>query len=133
MDYVGVLAESWEFQGKQWVFNLKKNARFHDGSLFTAKDVIYSFQRILNDKKSPQRYALVDIVEMKPADDHILIMTTKTPTAVMLDRLTNRFIFSKAAGDKYGSDVDQYPTGTGPYKFVSWQRDGQLVLTRNDD
>src|SRR5262245_65440573 len=70
---------------------------------------------------------------MKPADDHTLIMTTKTPTAVMLDRLTNRFIFSKAAGDKYGSDVDQYPTGTGPYKFVSWQRDGQLVLTRNDD
>ena len=53
MDYVGVLAESWEFQGKQWVFNLKKNARFHDGSLFTAKDVIYSFQRILNDKKKP--------------------------------------------------------------------------------
>ena len=79
MDYVGVLAESWEFQGKQWVFNLKKNARFHDGSLFTAKDVIYSFQRILNDKKSPQRYALTDIVEMKPADDHTLVMTTKTP------------------------------------------------------
>lgn len=133
MDYVGVLAESWEFQGKQWIFNLKKNARFHDGSLFTAKDVIYSFQRILNDKKSPQRYALTDIVEMKPADDHTLIMTTKTPTAVMLDRLTNRFIFSKTAADKYGSDVDQHPTGTGPYKFVSWQRDGQLVLTRNDD
>jgi len=60
-------------------------------------------------------------------------MTTKEPTAVMIERLTNRNILSKTAADKYGSDIDQYPTGTGPYKFVSWQRDGQLVLTRNDD
>jgi peptide/nickel transport system substrate-binding protein len=47
--------------------------------------------------------------------------------------LTNRNILGKAAADKYGNDVLQHPTGTGPYKFVSWQRDGQLVLTRNDD
>lgn len=133
MDYVGVLAESWEFQGKKWVFNLKKGVHFHDGSPFTAKDVIHSFQKILNHKKSPQRYALTDITEMNAADDHTLVLTTKMPTAVMLDRLTNRFIHSKAAADKYGSDVDRHPTGTGPYKFVSWQRDGQLVLTRNDD
>ena len=36
-NYFGVLAESWEFQGKKWVFKLRKNVRFHDGSLFTAK------------------------------------------------------------------------------------------------
>jgi peptide/nickel transport system substrate-binding protein len=133
MGYAGVLAESWEFQGKSWVFNLRKGVRFHDGSPFTVKDVIYSYQRLLNDKRSPQRYALTDIVEMKAADDHTLILTTKEPTAMMIERLNNRNILSKAAADKYGSDVDQHPTGTGPYKFVSWQRDGQLVLTRNDD
>lgn len=133
MDYVGVLAESWEFQGKRWVFNLRKGVRFHDGSPFTARDVIYSFERILQHKRSPQRYALTDITEMSAADDHTLVLVTKTPNAVLSDRLTNRNIFSKAAGDKYGKDVLQYPTGTGPYKFVSWQRDGHLVLTRNDD
>jgi peptide/nickel transport system substrate-binding protein len=133
MGYAGVLAESWEFQGKKWVFNLRKGVRFHDGSPFTVKDVIYSFERLLKDKKSPQRYALTDIVEMKAADDHTLILNTKQPTAMMIERLNNRSILSRAAADKYGSDVDQHPTGTGPYKFVSWQRDGQLVLTRNDD
>ena len=133
MDYVGVLAESWEFKGKEWTFHLHKGVKFHDGSPFTAKDVIYSYERIKNHKKSPQRYALNDISEMKAADDHTLIFTTKTPTAVLLDRLTNRNIVSKAAGDKWGKDVVQHPTGTGPYKYVSWQRDGQLVLTRNDD
>ncbi len=133
MDYVGALAESWEFQGKKWVFHLRKGVRFHDGSPFTAKDVIHSYQTILAHKKSPQRYALTDITEMNAADDHTLVLTTKEPTAVMLDRLGNRNIFSKAAADKYGSEVHQHPTGTGPYKFVSFQRDGQLVMTRNDD
>ncbi|MGH7785183.1 MAG: ABC transporter substrate-binding protein, partial [Candidatus Binatia bacterium] len=133
LDYVGVLAESWKFQGTKWVFNLRKGVRFHDGSPFTAKDVIHSYQTILNHKKSPQRYGLADITEMKAADDHTLILTTKTPMAVMLYRLTNRNIVGKAAADKYGSEIHQHPTGTGPYKFVSWQRDGQLVLTRNDE
>ncbi|HVO92159.1 MAG TPA: ABC transporter substrate-binding protein, partial [Terriglobales bacterium] len=36
-EYFGVLAESWQFQGKRWVFKLRKNVRFHDGSPFTAK------------------------------------------------------------------------------------------------
>jgi peptide/nickel transport system substrate-binding protein len=133
MDYVGVLAESWEFKGKQWVFNLRKGVRFHDGSPFTAKDVIHSYQTILNHKKSPQRYALTDISEMSAPDDHTLVLTTKEPSAVLLFRLGNRNIFSKAAADKYGSEVHQHPTGSGPYKFVSFQRDGQLVMTRNDD
>jgi len=60
------------------------------------------------------------------------VITTKTPNAVMLDRLTNRFMISKAAADKYGAEADQHPIGTGPYKFVSWDRNGPLVLTRND-
>jgi peptide/nickel transport system substrate-binding protein len=37
-DYYGVLAESWEFQGNKWVFRLRKDVRFHDGSPFSAKD-----------------------------------------------------------------------------------------------
>ncbi|MET0502126.1 MAG: ABC transporter substrate-binding protein [Candidatus Binatia bacterium] len=133
LEYVGVLAESWEFEGRKWVFHLKKGVRFHDGSPFTAKDVIYSINRMLNDKESLQSSALTEITEMQAADDHTLAIMTKVPDAVMLDRLTNRFIISKTAADKYGAEVDQHPTGTGPYKFVSWQRDGQLVLTRNDD
>ena len=53
-DYVGVLAESWEFQGKRWVFQLKKNIRFHNGAPFTSKDVAYSIERMKTDKRSLQ-------------------------------------------------------------------------------
>jgi peptide/nickel transport system substrate-binding protein len=42
-------------------------------------------------------------------------------------------MISKSAAEKYGDEVDQHAIGTGPYKYVSWARDGNLVMTRNDD
>ena len=131
--YVGVLAESWELHGKQWTFRLRKGVRFHDGSPFTAKDVIHSINRVKNDKQSLQGPAFSDLVEMQAPDDYTVVFTTEAPNAVFLDRLDNRFMISKAAADKLGEQADQSPLGTGPYKFVSWQRDGNLVLTRNED
>jgi peptide/nickel transport system substrate-binding protein len=130
--YRGVLAESWEFQGTRWVFRLRKGVRFHDGTPFTAKDVIHSINRIKNDKQSLQKENFRDLTEMQAPDDHTVVFTTEIPNAVFLDRLDNRFMISKAAADKHGDQADQYPLGTGPYKFVSWQRDGNLVMTRND-
>jgi len=132
-EFYGVLAESWEFQGKKWVFRLKKGIRFHNGAAFTSKDVIFSINRMKTDKASLQRSNFRDVVEMQAPDDHTVIIATKTPSAVFLDRLHNRFMISKAAADKYGDQMDQHAIGTGPYRFVSWQRDGNLVLTRNDD
>ncbi|HEY7165820.1 MAG TPA: ABC transporter substrate-binding protein [Candidatus Binatia bacterium] len=131
-EYFGVLAESWEFQGKKWVLRLRKGVRFHDGTPFTAKDVIHSIHRIRTDKQSLQAANFSDITEIEAPDDYTVLVTTEVPNAVFLDRLTNRFMISKAAAEKYGDQVDQHPTGTGPYKLVSWQRDGNLVLTRND-
>ena len=132
-EYVGVLAESWKFEGKKWTFKLRKNVRFHDGSAFTAKDVIHSVNRIKNDKQSLQAENFRDVTEMQAPDDYTVIFTTEVPNAVFLDRLYNRFMISKAAADKLGDQVDQQPMGTGAYKYVSWQRGGNLVLTRNDD
>jgi peptide/nickel transport system substrate-binding protein len=132
-EYVGVLAESWEFQGKKWTFKLRKNVRFHDGSPFTSRDVIHSVNRIKTDKQSLQAENFRDLTEMQAPDDYTVIFTTEVPNAVFLDRLYNRYMISKAAADKLGDQVDQHPMGTGPYKYVSWQRGGNLVLTRNDD
>jgi peptide/nickel transport system substrate-binding protein len=132
-EYYGTLAESWEFQGKKWVFRLRKGVRFHDGSPFTSRDVVHSMNRIKNDKKSLQASNFSDVTEVQAPDDYTVIVTTEVPNAVLLDRLHNRFMISKAAADKYGDQADQRAIGTGPYKFVSWQRDGNLVMTRNDE
>ncbi len=133
-DYFGVLAQSWEFQGKKWVFKLRKNVRFHDGSPFTAQDVIYSINRIKNDKQSLQKDNFRDLSEMQALDDHTIAFITEAPNAVFLDRLQNRFILGRAGTEAQGGDPDERkPIGTGPYRFVSWQRDGNLVMTRHDN
>ena len=119
-EYYGVLAEKWEFQGKKWVFHLRKGIRFHDGSPFTSKDVIHSVNRIKTDKRSLQRENFRDVTEMEAPDDTTVVFTTEVPNAVFLDRLYNRFMISKAAADKYGDQADEHPNGTGPYKYVSW-------------
>lgn len=132
-DYFGVLAESWQFQGKKWIFKLRKNVRFHDGSAFTANDVIYSINRIKNDKQSLQKDNFRDLTEMQAQDDHTIVFTTEVPNAVFLDRLQNRFIISKSGTEAQGDQTEQKPVGTGPYRFLSWQRDGNLVMTRHDN
>ena len=132
-DYYGVLAESWKFRGQHMEFRLRKGIRFHDGAPFTAHDVVHSVNRMRNDKRSLQKSNFDDLTEVQAPDDYTVVFTTAAPNAVMLDRLQNRFIVSKSAAEKYGDDADQYAVGTGPYKFVSWQRDGNLVMTRNDD
>ncbi|HSK28494.1 MAG TPA: ABC transporter substrate-binding protein [Candidatus Limnocylindria bacterium] len=132
-DYYGVLAESWKFEGDTWTFRLRKGIRFHDGSLFTAHDVVHSINRIRSDKRSLQKSNFDDLKEIQALDDYTVTFRTAAPNAVLLDRLQNRFVVSKSAAEKSGDDGDQHPIGTGPYKFVSWQRDGNLVMTRNDD
>ena len=131
--YTGVLAESWEFQGKNWVFRLRRGIRFHDGAPFTAKDVIFSVNRMRTDKNSLQGTNFNDVVEMQAPDDYTVVFVLKRPNALFLDRVENRFMISKAAADKYGDDMDQHGIGTGAYKFVSFQRGGNFVMTRNDD
>jgi peptide/nickel transport system substrate-binding protein len=132
-DYVGILAESWEFQGKRWVFRLKKGIKFHNGAPLTSKDVAFSVDRMKNDKASLQGSNFKDVTEVQTPDDQTVIFATKQPLAVFLDRLENRFILSKVAAEKYGDQLDQHPIGTGAYKYVNYQRGGNFVFTRNDD
>lgn len=132
--FVGRLAESWEYRGKEWEFKLRKGVRFHDGSPLTSEDVAFSIDRMKNDKKSLQRRSFRNVQEVRTPDEHTVVVVTKKPSVTFLSRgVRNRFVMSKTVADKYGQDVDKHPTGTGPYKFVSFKRDGELVLTRNDD
>jgi len=133
-DFIGVLAESWQFQGNKWVFKLRKGVKFHNGATFTSKDVAFSVEKLRDEKSgSLQAPNFKDVTEVQTPDDSTVVFVTKQPNAVFLDRLDNRFILSKEAGDKFGDKLYENLVGTGPYKFVSYQRGGNMVFTRNDD
>ena len=84
------------------------------------------------DKRSMQGNDIQEL-EIETPDDFTVVFITKQPLSLLLDRLDTRYIISKSAAEKYGDQADNYAIGTGPYKFVSWQRGGNLVLARNDD
>jgi peptide/nickel transport system substrate-binding protein len=131
--YKGVLATSWELKGNRWIFRLRQGVRFHDGNPFTAKDVIFTINRIRTDRNSLQRDNFKDVEGMQAPDDHTVVFVLKETNAVFLDRVQNRFMVSRVAAEKYGDQADQRAIGTGPYKFLSFQRGGDFVMTRNDN
>jgi peptide/nickel transport system substrate-binding protein len=130
--YRGVLAESWQMKGARIEFKLRKGVRFHDGSPFTAKDVIASFKRILNDKQSLQAPNLENVKDMEAPDDFTFVVTLKRLDASALEDINGRVIMKQATAEKMG-EADNRPIGTGPFKFTSWERSGQFVIRRNEN
>jgi peptide/nickel transport system substrate-binding protein len=131
-EYQGVLAESWQMKGNKIHFKLRKGIRFHDGAPFSSKDVIASFKRILTDKESLQAPNLQNVREMEAPDDFNFVLTLKKPDANALEDINNRVIMKQAVAEKMG-EADRSPIGTGPFKFISWERSGQFVLRRNEN
>ena len=129
--YRGILAESWQMKGTKLQFKLRKGIRFHDGALFTSRDVLASFKRILTDKQSLQAPNLQNIAEMDAPDDHTVILTLKKADANALEDINSRVVMKQLTAEKMG-EADNRPIGTGPFKFTSWERSGQFVIRRNE-
>jgi peptide/nickel transport system substrate-binding protein len=136
-EYVGMLAERWEVKDpNNWVFYLRKNLKFHDGSPLTAADVVHSFNRMKSDPNSKQTQYGAPIAGVTAVNNYTVRFTTHKPTAVLLEYLFDRFaVTSKAIYDKHGPDVAdrKYPFGAGPYKFRELIPGQRLVIAKNPE
>ncbi len=133
------LARSWQVSpdGKQVTFQLQRGVKFHDGSDFTAEVVKWNVERILDPQtKSPQRSQLEPAVAaVRVVDPATVTFELKKPFAPLLAALAERpgFIVSPAAVKQAGPDFGRRPVGTGPFRFVEWVPDSQVVLERFAD
>ncbi|MDE1993768.1 MAG: ABC transporter substrate-binding protein [Rhizobiaceae bacterium] len=134
------LAVSWRrLSPTQWEFKLRDNVRFHDGSPFTAQDVIYSIERVRDFLKTPsggfQSYVQMIKSVTSPDPLTVVIETTGEAPALPLS-LTSIFIMPhKEKGFVTTDELNSgaAPVGTGPYKFQSWQSGEVLKLVRNEN
>jgi peptide/nickel transport system substrate-binding protein len=129
---VGLLAERWEtVNPTTWRFHLRRGVKFHNGKALEAEDVRYSFQQYADAKNRRSVYARgIQKVEVRDASTVDLI--TAEPQASLLFNLTRLQILPRDAREKAGAQgFNQQPVGTGPYRFVEWRRDQQLVLEAN--
>ena len=140
MQPVPGLAVSWkQISDTQWEFKLRENVKFHDGSPFTAQDVIATIERIQDFLKPPSggMAAYTQSIKSITAPDPLtVIFETNVPAPALPLSLSSVFITRhQDSGFKTTDELNSGSAviGTGPYKFASWQSGETLKLTRNDE
>jgi ABC-type transport system substrate-binding protein len=154
---IPLLAENWEVKAKEIVFHLRRGVRFHDdpvfpdgkGREFTAEDVKYSFQRVLQkENQSPWTYVFNDVVLGAQAyfdgnasgvegfriiDKHTFSIRLTRPFSPMIERLTTAgvFIVPHEAVEKYGKSFSFHPVGTGPFRARQVNPDSLVSLEKH--
>ena len=122
------LATAWKVSadGKRVDFTLRKGVKFHSGDLFTAKDVLFSWERARKKARDvTSGMLLVDKIEM--VDDYHVTVTFKEPDVLFIPNLAWCPVISKTYYDRVGEDTFvKQPSGTGPYKVVGY-RSGEYV------
>lgn len=141
--YVPGLALSWTNTGPlTWLFKLRQGVTFHDGTPFTADDVVFSFDRARNSTVTFRLYSTQSGIARK-IDDHTVEFTTPVPNPVMLETVTNIMIMSKAWCEKHGvvkpldyvkkeeSFATRNAMGTGRYRLVAWEQGVKILHKKN--
>lgn len=133
-EIVGDLATSWDVQdnGTVWIFHLRHDAKFADGTPCTAQDVVRSIERVMKIQGDPS-WLVTDFVENVTAlDNYTVKFTLKTPASYFLALVATPPYYPvspKYPMDQIASDATW--GGCGPYMIEEWIRDEKLVLVPN--
>jgi peptide/nickel transport system substrate-binding protein len=137
------LATSWQnISPTQIRFHLRKGVKFHDGSPFTADDVVFSYGRIMQPQGTMQIY-VAGVKEVRKVDDYTVDLILSGPNPVLLPNLVDFRIMSKAWSIKNKSEnvqdfkakedifASRNTNGTGPYILKVWEPEKRIVLEAN--
>ena len=134
-----LLAESWDISsdGLTYTFNLRDDVVFHNGEEFSAEDVQYTYEQILNEENaSPSAEFFQQIENIVVVDDYTVRFELSSPYAALILAMGNPStgIIPKDTGEELGMEaLDRSPVGTGPYRFVELVPDDRIVLEKNPD
>ena len=138
------LAESMDWNDEQTLnINLRQGVKFHDGTEMTADDVVFTFERIINENAieypeahtSPRKGLIAPLESIEKTGDYSVTMNFNGPWPPAMQLLVHQQIVPKAYIEEVGTQgFIENPIGTGPFKFVSAQPGyEEVVLERFDD
>lgn len=123
-----------------WEFKLRPNAKFHDGTAVDSEAVSFSLDRYAKEKIGdkvtvPRIRRTMSYDKVEVVDGTTFRIKTTAPSAVLPDILTGIEIVSPAAYQSETSEnlakVQANPVGSGPWKFVEWQKDQRITMEVN--
>jgi peptide/nickel transport system substrate-binding protein len=140
------LALAWKpLNPTTWEFQLRPDVRFHDGTPFTAEDVVFSIERA-GAKASDFQLRVDNIAAVEVIDDHTVRITTRGPDPSLWLKLADVSIMSKAWAQAHGvtepadfvaareeTYASRHANGTGPFVLESFEPRGDWALVRNPD
>ena len=133
------LATSWEVapDGKTITFHLQDGVFFHNGKPFTSADVQYSYMEVLKKYHPTAPVLLAEVTSIDTPDPLTAVLHLQHPAPYLMKALAGRDLPIVCKSVFEGTDVMQNPTankpiGTGPFKFVSWERGQSVRLDRNE-
>ncbi|MDZ7800584.1 MAG: ABC transporter substrate-binding protein [Trueperaceae bacterium] len=127
------LAESWTVSedGTTWTFTLREGVTFHDGSDFTAEDVVWTFERLADpDADLPTSDLYAGVTSVEATGTHEVTFTLEEPNPFFLYDLSDNHAVITPAGS---SDLAETFTGTGPFEVTSYAAEDRMVLAANED
>src|SRR5499425_3399189 len=117
-----------------WEIKLRKGVKFHNGEDFNADSVKYSLERVKDPSmRGSSNFKPIDRVEI--VDPYTVKVHTSKPWPIFVVALTQRqasMYPPKAYAGKDSAFISKNPIGTGPYKFVRWSKDEEIVLEANE-
>lgn len=130
-----VLAKSWHAADDlmTWTFELRKGIKFHHGKAFTAEDVVYTFERILDESTgSPLRSVIHYLDQVQKVDDYTVAFHLSSPNADLptnVGAVQARIVPHDRTPDEIKSD----PVGTGPFLLEEYVPGDHTTLVRNEE
>ncbi len=113
--------------GLTWTFQLRDDVKFTDGEPLTASDVAFTFQTA---KTSQSSLDLTFMESVAAVDENTVEFKLKKPTSTFLNTIATVGIVPEHA---YSEAYGDAPIGSGPYRFVQWNKQEQLILEANED
>ncbi len=141
LELIPVLAESWEISDDhlRYTFHLKKNIRWQDGRPFTARDILFSLDRIKDPRVDAAhlRNYYQDIEKLEIIDDCTIRYHYRTPYFKALELcgeipIVPAHLFTDSNNFNQ-HPIGRHPVGTGPYRLLHWDTGKEIVLVRNED
>jgi len=132
------LAETWEYDEGTctYTFHLRPDVKWHDGQPFTAEDVKFTIEAIMNpDNGAENAPNYEDVEEITVLDEHTVSFRLSAPNVAFLEYMTMAVLPKHLleGEDMQTSDFFRAPVGTGPYKLESWDAGQSIVLVKNED
>ena len=135
-DVVLELAQSFLWVDSRTVeFDLKRGVKFHNGEDLTADDVVYTFDRILNQGVgAPRRGFVQEVGSVEKVDIDTVRFHLKSPWPVFLQMLVHNQVVPQDYLGRLGPrEFARDPAGSGPFRYVQGDLDDELVLERFED